>query len=265
MTEKLKTGPSKRPLWTGTLTIGLVNLPLKLFPMIYDKAISFRFLHKPDGHPLKYQKVCTEDDKVVPWEEVVKGYEVSKNMYVMLEVKELEAIKPESDKKIRISKFVDYLSVDPIYYNKSYILMPNKSNEAYSLLLTALQKKAKAAVGRITLRTKEYPALVHAYKGSLILTTLRYNYDVVDPQEYKELKNLEKPEQKELEIANKIIEDLSGEFEINEFEDQYRKKVEEIIKKKLKGQTIKVEKPQKEEAKELMVALRETLKQLQKK
>jgi DNA end-binding protein Ku len=233
--------------------------------MIYDKGISFRFLHKTDGQPLKYQKICTKHKKVIPWEEVAKGYEVSKNMFVILEKKELDAIKPESDKKIRISKFVDYLSVDPIYYNKSYVLLPDKSKEAYSLLLTALQKKGKAAVGRITLRTKEYPVLVHAYRGSLVLTTMRYSYDVVEPQKYTQLKNLEKPNQKELEIANKIIDDLSGEFDINEFEDQYSKKVEEIIKKKLKGQTIKVEKPQKEEAKELMVALRETLKQLQKK
>jgi DNA end-binding protein Ku len=260
-----KPKPSKRSLWTGSLTIGLVNLPLKLYPMIYDKAISFRFLHKPDGHPLKYQKVCTKDNKVVPWQEVAKGYEVSKNMYVMLEVKELEAIKPESDKKIRITKFVDYLSVDPIYFNKSYILMPDKNKEAYSLFLTALQKKGKAAVGKITLRTKEYPVLVHAYKGSLILTTMRYSYDVVSPQEYKELKTLQQPDKTQLNIATKIIEDLSGEFKIEEFEDTYKKRVQEIIKKKIKGQTITVEKPQKEEAKELIVALRETLKQLQQK
>jgi len=260
-----KTPSSKRPIWTGRLTIGLVNLPLKLFPMIHNKAISFRFLHKIDGHPLKYQKVCTKDDKVVPWDEVAKGYEVSKNMYVMLEPKELEAIKPESNKKIRIAKFVDYLSVDPIYYNKSYILMPDNSKEAYSLLLTSLQKKGKAAVGKITLRTKEYPVLVHAYKGALVLTTIRYSYDVANPQEFKELKTLEKPEKTQLEIANKIIQDLSDEFEINEFEDQYKKKAEQLIQQKLKGQTIKVEEPQKEEAKELMVALRETLKQLQNK
>lgn len=233
--------------------------------MIHNKAISFRFLHKIDGHPLKYQKVCTKDDKVVPWDEVAKGYEVSKNMYVMLEPKELEAIKPESNKKIRIAKFVDYLSVDPIYYNKSYILMPDNSKEAYSLLLTSLQKKGKAAVGKITLRTKEYPVLVHAYKGALVLTTIRYSYDVANPQEFKELKTLEKPEKTQLEIANKIIQDLSDEFEINEFEDQYKKKAEQLIQQKLKGQTIKVEEPQKEEAKELMVALRETLKQLQNK
>ena len=265
MTEKTKKEPSRRPIWTGNLTIGLVNLPLKLFPMIYDKGISFRFLHKPDGQPLKYQKICTKDKKVIPWDEVAKGYEVSKNMYILFDAKELEAIKPESDKRIRISKFVDYLSVDPIYYNKSYILMPNKSNETYSLLLAALQNKGKAAVGRITLRTKEYPVLVHAYKGSLVLTTMRYSYDVVNPQEYKELKTLKKPAKQELEIANKIIEDLSGEFDIDEFEDLYRKKVEEIIKKKLKGQKITVETQPKEEVKDLMVALRETLKQLQKK
>jgi DNA end-binding protein Ku len=128
-----------------------------------------------------------------------------------------------------------------------------------------LQKKGKAAVGKITLRTKEYPVLVHTYKGSLILTTMRYSYDVVSPQQYKELKTLQQPDKTQLDIATKIIEDLSGEFEIDEFQDTYKKRVQEIINKKMKGQTITVEKPQKEEAKELIVALRETLKQLQKK
>jgi DNA end-binding protein Ku len=177
----------------------------------------------------------------------------------------LEAVKPESDKRIRVDKFVDYFSVDPIYFDRSYILMPDKSNDAYGLLLTALQKKGKAAAGRITLRTKEYPALVHAYKGSLILTTMRYAYDVTNPLDFEELKKLKEPDKNELELAVKIITDLSGEFDITEYEDNYRNKVEQIIQKKLKGERIVVEKPVKEEAKELMAALRETLKQLEKK
>jgi DNA end-binding protein Ku len=255
----------RRPIWTGSVTIGLVNLPIKLYPMIYDRGVSFRFLHKLDGQPLKYQKVCTKDEKVIPWQEVAKGYEVAKNEFIIFDKEELEAIKPESDKRIRIDKFVDYFSVDPIYFDKSYVLIPDKSNEAYALLLTALQKKGKAAAGRITLRTKEYPALVHAYRDSLILTTLRYAYDVVDPKGFEELQKLKEPEKNELGLAVKIIDDLSGEFDITEYKDQYRQKVEEILKKKLKGEKVIVEKPPEEEVKGLMVALRETLKQLERK
>jgi DNA end-binding protein Ku len=265
MEKKSKVNVPRRPIWTGSLTIGLVNVPVKLYPMIYDRGISFRFLHKPDGQPLKYQKVCTKDEKVIPWEEVAKGYEVAKNEYVLFDKEELEAVKPESDKRIRLDKFVDYFAVDPTYFDRSYALMPDKSNDAYSLLLAALEKKGKAGAGRITLRTKEYPALVHAYKGSLVLTTLMYAYDVVDPQGFEELKNLKEPEKAELDLAIKIITDLSGEFDITEYKDRYRQKVEELVKKKLKGETVIVEKPVEEEVKGLMIALRETLKQLEKK
>jgi DNA end-binding protein Ku len=256
----------RRTIWTGSLTIGLINVPVKLYPMIYDRGIAFHFLHKTDGQPLKYERVCTKDGKIVPWDEVVKGYEAAKKEFIIFDKKELDAMKPESDRRIRIDKFIDYFSIDPIYFQTSYILMPDKSNDAYSLLLTALQKKGKACVGRITLRTKEYPAIVHAYKGSLVLTTLRYGYDIADPQVFEELKKLKEPEKAELDLAVKIITDLSGEFDITDYKDQYREKVEELIQKKLKGERIIVEKPlKKEEAKELMTALRETLKQMEKK
>jgi DNA end-binding protein Ku len=260
-----KANVPRRPIWTGSLTIGLVNIPVKLYPMIYDSGISFRFLHKSDGQPLKYQKICIRDQKVIPWQEVAKGYEVTKNEYVIFDKEELEAVKPESDKRIRLDKFVDYFSVDPIYFDRSYALMPDKSNDAYSLLLTVLEKKGKAGVGRITLRTKEYPALVHTYKGALVLTTLRYAYDFVDPQVFEELEKLKEPEKAELDLAIKIVTDLSGEFDVTEYKDSYKQKVEELIKKKLKGETVEVEKPVEEEAKKLMVALRDTIKQLEEK
>jgi len=263
--EPAETSISRRPIWTGSLTIGLINVPVKLYAMIYDRGVRFHFLHKLDNQPLRYQKVCTKDEQIVPWPEVVKGYEIGKNEFVIFGKEELEAVKPESDKRIRIDKFVDYFSVDPIYFSSSYVLMPDKSNDAYSLLLQSLEKMGKAGAGRITLRTKEYPVLVHSYKGSLVLTTMRYAYDVADPSGFEELKELKNPEQAELELAKKIINDLSGEFDITTYKDTYRQKVEELIKKKLKGKVITVEKPPKEEVKGLMVALRETLKQLEKK
>jgi DNA end-binding protein Ku len=233
--------------------------------MIFDKGVVFRFLHKTDGSPLKYEKVCIKEDKVVPWEDIVKGYEASKNEFVVFQKEELKAARPESDQRIRIDKFVDYLSIDPVYFEKSYILTPDGNDDAYSLLLHALEKMGKAGAGRITLRTKEYPVLVYPYKNALILTTLRYAYEVADPGEFAELKELKEPKKEELSLAAKIISDLSGEFDITEYKDTYKQKIEELIEKKTKGETIVFEKPVKEEAKELMVALQETLKQLKKK
>jgi DNA end-binding protein Ku len=263
--EKVGATVPRRPIWSGSITIGLVNVPVELYPMVYDKGIAFHFLHRVDGQPLKYVKMCTKDDKMVPWNEVIRGYEVSKNEYVTLEKKELDAVKPESDNRIRISKFVDYFSVDPIYFDTTYALMPDKNKEAYTLLLRALEKKNKAGAGRITLRTKEYPALLHAYEGALVLTTLRYAYDVVNPQDFEDIHKLKEPEKAELDMAMKIITELSGDFDINEFEDTYKKRVEELIAQKLKGEKIHVEKPPEAEAKGLMTALRETIKQLEQK
>jgi DNA end-binding protein Ku len=263
--KQTKAPVSKRPMWTGSITIGLVNVPIKLYPMVYDRAVSFHFLHKTDSQPLKYEKVCTKDGKIVPWPEVVKGYEVTKNEYIVFSKEELNAMKPESDKRIRISKFVDYFSVDPVYFYSTYALMPDKSKDAYGLLLSALKKMNKAGAGKITLRTKEYPALVHAYKDTLVLTTLRYAYDVADPRDLEETKELKTPEKAELDLAVKIVTDLSGEFDITEYGDTYREKVKTLIEKKLKGETITIEKPPQEEVKGLMVALRETLKQLENK
>ena len=262
--EEQRTQTPKRPFWSGSITIGLVNVPAKLYTMTFDKAFSFRFLHKQDGQPLKYQKVCVKDDKVVPWEDTAKGYEISKNHFIVLQKEELKAAEPQSSRKISIDKFVDYLSIDPIYFEKSYILTPDKNDEAYSLLLTALQKMNKAGAGRIMLRTKEYPVLLHAYRGALVLTTLRYAYEVADPSNFEELKALKEPEKKEIDLATRIITDLSGEFDINEYRDAYAERIRDLIGRKLKGETIVAEKPVKEEAKQLMVALQETLKQLKK-
>ncbi len=264
--EKPKKAPMpKRSFWSGSIAIGLINVPVKLYTMIYDRGVKFHFLHKTDNQPLRYEKICTKEDKIVPWPEVVKGHEISKNQFVIFGKEELDAAKPESDRRIRIDKFVDFFSVDPVYFYSTYALLPDKSNDAYNLLLRSLEKMGKAGAGRITLRTKEYPALVHAYKGALVLTTMRYGYDVVDPGAFEELKDLKEPTKTEIDLAKKIIADLSGEFDIYEYKDTYRQKVEELIQKKLKGETIVVEKPPKEEVKGLMSALQETLKQLEKK
>ncbi len=265
MVEKEKAEPPKRPIWRGRISIGLVNVPVKLYTMVRDKSFAFRFLHKEDGSPLKYERVCTLEDKVVEWDDVVRGYEVGKDEFIVFSKEELDAFRPDSDERIRIDKFVHLVSIDPLYFDKSYILAPNKSKDAYSLLLSAFRKMGIAGAGRFTLRNKEHPVVIHEYKGALVLTTLRYANEIVDPSDLEELRKLERPSKEELGLATKIIENLSGEFDIAEYSDGFREKVMALIEKKMKGETIVLEKPQKEEVKELMVALQETLKKLKEK
>jgi DNA end-binding protein Ku len=268
MIEKIRAEPPKRSIWSGRISIGLVNVPVRLYTMIRDNSISFRYLHKHDGAPLNYQKVCTIDKEVIAWEEIVKGYEIAKDEYVIFTKEELEAIKPESDERIRIEKFINLISIDPLYFDKSYILAPDKSKDAYSLMLSAFEKMGMAGVGKFTMKNKEHPVIIHAYKGSLILTILRYANEIVYPLDLTELNNLPEPTNDELGLATKIVENLSGEFDITEYKDGFREKVEKMIEKKMKGEkgeTIIPAKPQKEEAKELMVALQETLSKLEQK
>ena len=172
-------------------------------------------------------------------------------------------MKPESDERIRVDKFVNLISIDPLYFDKSYILAPNKSKDAYSLMLSAFQKMGMAGVGKFTMKNKEHPVVIHEYKGALILTTLRYANEIVYPLDIEGLKELPKVTEEELQLATKIVENLSGDFDITDYRDGFREKVEQLIDKKRKGETIVPQKPQKEEAKELMVALKETLSKLE--
>jgi DNA end-binding protein Ku len=263
--EPVHTGKAGRPFWSGSITIGLVNVPVRLHTMVRDRSFSFRLLHRKDGQPLRYDRVCTKDGLVVPWADTVKGYEVRKGEYVVFEPEELKAVMPESDRKIRIAKFVYYLSLDPIYFETPYILVPDRSEEAYSLLVTALQDIGRAAVGTITLRTKEYPVVVHVYGGGLVLTTLRHADEVTLPHAFGELTSLPAPKESELALAKRIIDELSGDFSITDYPDHYQEAVMGLIEKKLAGEKIVREEPHPEEAKELMQALQETIATLGKK
>jgi DNA end-binding protein Ku len=254
-----------RPFWSGSITLGLVNVPVRLHTMVRDHSFSFRLLHRDDGQPLKYDRVCSRDGRVVPWADTVKGYEIRKGEFLVFEPDELKAAMPESDRKIRIDKFVYYLSLDPVYFESSYILVPDRSEEAYGLLVVALQELGRAAAGTVTLRTKEYPVIVHVYDGALVLTTLRHADEVTLPHAFGILPTLPVPKERELALAKKIITDLSGDFSINDYPDRYREAVLSLIDRKLAGEKIVYEEPQPGEAKELMQALQETIATLAKK
>ncbi len=255
--------PSTRSIWSGRISIGLVNVPVRLYTMIKDQSFSFKFVRKEDACPLKYERVCTLDREVVPWSDIGRAIEVRKGEFIVFEKEELDALRPESNKKINIDKFIPMEQVDQILFEKSYILGPDKSEDSYSLMLEAFKRKNMAGVGRFTLRTKEYPVLVYPYRDALIVTTMRYGNEVVDPKNIKDMDSLETPSEDELELAMKIIDNLAGDFDITEYKDTYRDRVEALVQKKMKGETIVVEETQTEEVKELMTALQETLAQLQ--
>ena len=259
----LKGKPSSRPIWSGRISIGLVNVPVKLYTMIRDESFSFKYVRKEDACPLKYQRVCTLDEELVDWDDVAQGYEVRKGEFVVFDRDEIKALRPGADNRIKVDKFVPLESVERIFLDKSYILTPDKSGDAYGLLLSALKEMNMAGVGGFTMRTKEYPALIHVYRDSMILTTLRYSNEVIDPKAMAAMKEVKEPSEKELGLAVKIIENLSGEFNITEYHDNFRDRVQELVDMKMKGETIIVEEPKTEEVKELMMALQETLKQLQ--
>jgi DNA end-binding protein Ku len=259
----LSAKPTSRSIWSGRISIGLVNVPVKLYTMIRDQSFSFKFVRKEDACPLKYERVCVFDNEVVPWGKVGQGVEVRKDEFVVFTKEEIEALRPESNKKISIQKFVKLEDVDKIYFDKSYILAPDKSDDSYNLFLEAIAKKGMAGIGSFTLRTKEYPVLIYPYRDALILTTLRYANEIVDPKAMENLSELPEPSKQELELAMKIIDNLSGNFDITEYSDKFREKVEELLKKKMKGETIVVEQPKAEEVHDLMASLQETLEQLQ--
>jgi DNA end-binding protein Ku len=261
--EEGDAGPRpRRAFWTGNISIGLVNVPVRLVVMVREHTLSFRLLHRMDGQPIEYKRVCQRDNKEVPWEDIVKGYEVRDGEYIMIEKDELDAVRPESDRKIRIDRFINVLAVDPVYYDRSYILVPDGSPEAYALMTEVFRKKGRAGVGKITLRTREYPALVREYQDALILITLHYPDEIVDPARVEAIASVPAPGKKELSIAEKIIDDLSGELDLEAYHDTYHDRIEELIRKKMAGETVHVEKPKAEEARELMSALEETLAQL---
>jgi DNA end-binding protein Ku len=251
-----------RAFWTGSISIGLVNVPVRLMVMVREHTVSFRYLHRKDGQPIQYRRVCRGEDTEVPWEDIVKGYEIREGEYLMIGRDELEAIRPESDRRIRIDRFINVLEVEPVSYDRTYLLVPDGTPEAYALLVAAFRKKGRAGIGRITLRTREYPALVREYQDALILVTLHYPDEVTDPAAVEELSSIPVPGKKELALAERIIDDLTGELDLSEYHDTYRERIEELIRKKMKGETVHIEKPKAAEARELMSALEETLARL---
>jgi DNA end-binding protein Ku len=256
-----------RSLWSGSLSFGLVNVPVALYSGVVDTDLHFRQLHATDHTPVETHRFCAKEDAEVPYEEIVSGYEADDGKLVMLTDAELAAAAPRRTRTIDIEAFVDVADVDPLFFDHPYVLMPSGEAEgtqrAYRLLVEVMSRTERAALGRFVMRTKERLALIRAREDRLVLTTLLFHDEVRPTKPVPTPTKRDKPAPKQVKQAVELIETLSCPWDPSRYEDQYEKRLREIVKRKQKGQTI--EQPEPEEGEEpspvpdLMEALERSL------
>ena len=228
-----------RPIWKGAISFGMVTIPVKLYTATTSKDVRFRLLHKDDGAPIEEKRFCTADGKEVAWDDLVRGYEVSKGEFVVLDPEEIDAAKPESSTTIEIGDFVEADEIDPVYFEKSYFLEPTEvGGKPFSLLKRALEETERVALARVTIRTRERLATLRVYEDTLIVETMFW------PDEIRSTGALELPEggektvrAKELSMARSLVESLADRFKPDEYTDTYRTALEKLIEQKMRGET----------------------------
>lgn len=228
-----------RPIWKGAISFGMVTIPVKLYSAIEQHDVRFRLLHRDDNAPIEEKRFCTADGREVAWEDLVRGYEVAKGEYVILDPEEIDAAKPESSTTIDIGDFVEATEIDPVYFEKSYFLEPGEGGaKAFSLLKAALEETERVAIARVTIRTRERLATLRAYDGTLILETMFW------PDEIRSTKILDLPagdegrvRDKELQMARTLVENLADRFRPEAYTDTYRTALEKLIEQKARGET----------------------------
>ncbi|MFC5558980.1 Ku protein [Ureibacillus thermophilus] len=227
-------------MWKGSISFGLVNIPVKLHAATEDKDVKLRQLHKECHTPINYKKVCPVCDREVKNEEIVKAFEYAKNKFVVLDEEDLEALRKENEEKaVEILEFVKLEEIDPIYFQKSYFLSPDTGGmKAYALLRQALKESGKIGVAKITIRSKEQLAVVRVYEDTLVMETIYFPDEVRKSSDVPNIPGAEKVVQKELETALMLIDQLTVKFEPEKYHDEYRTALLELIEKKKAGETV---------------------------
>jgi len=254
-----------RPIWSGAISFGLVNVPVKLMGAVSPKDVRFNQLEAGTGARIKQKRVSAETGEEVPFDQIVKGYEISPDNYVVIEPQELEALDPKATRSIEIEDFVDLDQIDPLYFERPYYLVPDKGGaKAYALLLEAMKESKKVGIARLVLRTKQYLAAIRPLGDALVLETLLYPDEVTLPDEIEGLPRDDvEIQDRELKIARQLIESLSTEFEPENYRDEYRERVLELIEQKAEGKQIVTQPATEEPTKvvDLMAALEASLAQ----
>jgi DNA end-binding protein Ku len=253
-----------RPIWTGALTFGLVNIPVRLFSAVRAKEkISFRLLRKEDKSPIKYDRVAQKDNESVPWKDIVKGYEYSKGKFVVLDDEDFKAAAIDSTKTIEILDFVGGEEVDPRFFETPYYVTPQKGGEkAYALLREAIKQTGKIGIGKITMRTNSlHLAGVKAVEEAIVLEIMRFGDELVDASEF-DFPSHSGVRPQELTMATQLVENLSSAFDPSKYTDDYHQNLMKIIKAKMKGKKIDVAEPEEPEGTQvvdLIARLQESL------
>lgn len=245
-----------RAIWKGAVSFGMVNIPIKLYTATEEKDVSFNLLHKKDGVRIKQQRYCPEDDAVIEWNDVARGYEIGPDEYVIMEPEDFEKVPVDSTHAIEITDFVPAGQIDPIYYQKTYYLEPDKTGgKPFALLREVLKDSKLIALAKVTLRQKEQLCTLRVYDNTIAMETMLY------ADEIRATEDLELPEdieigERELTMAKSLVEMLTGDFEPDKYHDNYREALLELIERKAEGQEIKRPKPVAGKVTDLMEALR---------
>lgn len=234
-----------RPVWNGTISFGLVAIPIKLFHGVSKKSVSFNQLDDRTMSRIKLKKVSAESGEEVPDEHIVKGYEVSKGRYVVVEPDELEPFIPSATRSIDLEEFVDLDEIDPVYFDTPYIVAPDNAPKPYKLLASAMEEAGKVAIARFVMRNKQYVAALRAVDGTLLMSTMVYADEVVPVESIDELDKLSEVEvsKKEMAMAEALVASLSAQFEPERFRDDYRQQVVELIERKAAGEVFEAPEP----------------------
>jgi DNA end-binding protein Ku len=250
-----------RSIWNGTIAFGLMTVPVKLHTATESKTVHFREVHLDDGARIEHRRFCSKEDKEVPYKEVVKGFEVSEGEYVVLDKEEIAAAAGDGAHVIDVEHFVDVAEIDPVFFEKTYYLgAGTDGGQPYRLLHDALEKTGRAGIGRFTFHDREYLTAVRARDGVLVLHTLRFADELVPGTDIDVAEPSRGPGEREVKMAAQLIDTLHEKFKPENYEDEYRKAVLEVVKRKATGEDIvAADEPAADDSADLMATLRASL------
>jgi DNA end-binding protein Ku len=244
-----------RPVWTGSISFGLVNVPVKAYTAVRDHDVHFHQLEKKTGARIRNRKVSEKCGREVDSDDIEMGFEIRKGRYVTFDKDELEELKPESTRAVEVTDFVDLEAVDPIYYERTYWLGPadEAGKKAYGLLLAAMDEKQKVAIGTVVMRNKQYLAAIRPLDGALAMSTMRFADEVVPRSEVDGVPNrVTKPDAKALKLATQIVDSLAGAWKPEQYHDTYAEELRARIDRKDKGKDVVEEAPAEAEGAQIL-------------
>jgi DNA end-binding protein Ku len=258
-----------RTLWRGTISFGLINIPVRLYSAYKSESVHFHLIHKKDRSRIEQRVFCALEQKQIPKTELVKGYEISKDRHVIIEEKDLQKLAPKASRTIELIQFVEMKQIDPLFYDRPYYMLPEEAGtKAYTLLLEAMRKSGKAGIGKFVMHKKEYLAAIRTIDNALYVNTLHFSNEIIQAHEIQGAPAKASASDAEVKMAQQLVQTLTADFEPEKFHDDYRDAVLELVQNKVAGKEVFVapgpEEPEAEVV-DLMSALKASLNNIEKK